>query len=116
MVSTPQTPIQQYTYPDGTKSSIRPVDGQIFQEWGVNQNPLRTWMYDDMKGNWYDITLNHKSPPIQWGNVTLNPVPPAFHSKDDLEEFDRLISEGSACECGAEKVGSSVHSNWCRKS
>lgn len=101
-----QAQAQTYIYPDGTQSANPPSDGQIFIEWDQNQNPKRTWMWDDSASQWFDVT----SP--------SSPAPNAMTDFDLVQEFDRLVAEGGVhlndrCECGSDKVGSPKHSSWC---
>lgn len=89
---------QTYAYPDGTQSTSPPSDGQVFIEWDHNKKPKRTWQYDDLLKQWFDI--HNLSSEAEF---------------DLVKEFERLIGEGHKCECGSDKVGSPKHSTWCPK-
>ena len=109
--SNPNPVVKKYVYPDGHTNIFRPADGQTFIEWGPNQNPIKNWIWNDFKEQWIDITIyinpNSGSNWARGANQEL---------EDNIaKEFEHLISEISECECGSDKIGSSKHSNWCKK-
>jgi hypothetical protein len=54
---------------------------------------------------------------VSIGGATVTPATDLhkdFTSNPDLDQFSFTV-DPSVCECGAEKIRSSIHSNWCAK-
>lgn len=105
------TSVPTYLYPDGTQSTAKPSDGQIFCIWDHNQVVETVWQWEDTQSKWIDVTVNNpkgSSSGARYINI------PDF---DLVKEFERLVDEGNSikCECGSEKLGSPKHSTWCIK-
>lgn len=83
-----------YVYPDGTMSSNKPVDGQVFVIYDSKQSATSMWQWDGLKEQWYDVTTRPK-----------------------IKQYDLGYSwtKKKLCECGGEKTGSNRHSTWCPK-
>lgn len=92
-------PYPTYTMPDGTRSFNRPRDGHVF-----HNKDGSSWMWDNVYEKWVrikDIAYN--------GKVTYYD-----EAHPDFEQ-DMELARKQVCECGAEKVKSSMHSSWCPK-
>lgn len=103
--------VQTWVYPDGNSSVRKPFDGEQF-------NDIKTgdcWAWDESKQQWfhsgYTLTYNSGNNPnvifAGPGKITINGV--------ELEGTVSITTKDSKCECGSEAVGSSKHSNWCKK-
>jgi hypothetical protein len=117
-----------YTYPDGTQTQNRPVDGQIFYTWDWNGDPIGIWQWDDYLDRWCDITHINNMPTSKnlgtahnsntgtytiptSGNYSINGKTQHYDAGDSFTWYP----ETNKCECGAEKTGSNKHSTWCPK-
>jgi hypothetical protein len=99
---------QGYLYPDGTRSSRKPKDGEIFQL-TKNGSVESTWQYDDLLSQWFNISSGKPTK----ANTATHVVP---EIKYTFAGTGLDISwDKPKCECGSEAVGSPRHSSWCCK-
>lgn len=117
-----------YTYPDGTKASRQPADGEIFH---IHKNGSvdSTWQYDDFLNQWFNVTSSK-----QYSAANTATHPPGSMMQglkammDKLDEADKkMLDEGGGviwggyvkkCDCGTHacdpKTPPSKHSTWCK--
>lgn len=104
--------MSKWTYPDGTTSTKKPRDGETFQLFKYGRFDSE-WMWDGLFEQWK-----------RRSRVILTNGQPVVHISDPNDEilldeprqvYDAREPE-TKCECGAEKVKSSMHSTWCPKS
>lgn len=104
--------------PDGTKTTNRPKDGQVWTKWDANQNPIETWQWDDFLCQWFNISSGK---PTQHNTKTFAINCPMdldnLELDDDWRKDKATITKISTfkCNCGSEAVGSPRHSHWCDK-
>lgn len=98
-----------YVYPDGTRSPCRPTDGEIFRYTQHNE----TWQWDDFLGQWFNISSGTPNA----HNTRTHVVPAVYpYQEPDWEQLYPIPDYAeNKCECGSESVGSSKHSDWCKK-
>lgn len=90
-----------YAYPDGTTSTNRPVDGQVFYIFNPFGTPVGIYQWDGLKDQWYDVVTMRTN----YLEITANGDTTASENKNIIKK----------CECGSEKAGSNIHSKWCAK-
>lgn len=119
-----------YLYPDGTRSSRKPKDGEVFYI-TKNGSVESTWQWDDMLMQWFNVssgkatkanTATHVVPTGVF--VDPNPVGDPDLLKKQFDEAMNNIKDAfktpivwdrPKCECGSDAVGSPRHSSWCCK-
>jgi len=90
----------QYTYPDGSTSSVRPRDGQMFYV-HTGGSVTGSFMWDDLLGLWVDTSA---------GAVPGHPYAP---SVSGIDWSGAIYDPPLKCECGKEKHKFANHSSWC---
>lgn len=102
--------LKTFTYPDGSKASREPGDGEVFYIWDANQQPKSVWQWDGVTQQWHNIT-----------GITAAGADPSYGYSFSIDlpegmeiDLDRL-QQTVKCECGSEKIGSNQHSSWCPK-
>lgn len=104
-----------YLYPDGTRASRKPADGELFHI-TKNGSTESSWQYDDMLSQWFNVSSGKPTPQ----NTTLYPYQMAPMDSYELEPtpsiFDLLKSGKTLCDCGLHSVqsNSTRHSTWCK--
>lgn len=91
-----------YTYPDGTKSVVKPKQGQTYCYY-TPMNTVQDWIWDDVAQTW-----------IKFKETSVG-TPQFFIDFSEMEEGPDKLREPTKCECGSEKTGSNRHSTWCQK-
>lgn len=98
---------QVWLFPDGTKSTTKPKDGQTCSNTDPMTGNFIEWVWDDVKQQWF---VKNPLNPIYTYKVVYNPK---------IEFHDVKITIGDLpevkCDCGSHAVGSPRHSTWCKK-
>jgi len=93
-----------YGYPDGTKSTERPNDGQLSLKYGIDGTST-VYQWDDFKEQWFDVTGHY--------------IGMAGDEFDRQLQASKVKKKGPSpiptCDCGSEACGSNRHSSWCSK-
>jgi hypothetical protein len=102
-----------YTYPDGTKSSRRPKDGEFYVKTDPSTGAVEsTWQWDDVLGQWFNTSSGkpnqHNTKTFVMENLQFDGI---FIEYDE----NKIRLWGAKCQCGSEAVGSPKHSHWCDK-
>lgn len=92
-------PYPTYTMPDGTRSFSKPKDGAKF----TTQDGTM-WTYDGLYEKW-----------MKYANIDMSSAYVGVDLAHPDFEQDMELARKQVCECGAEKVKSSMHSSWCPK-
>jgi hypothetical protein len=111
-----------YVYPDGTKSTTRPTDGQVFIVWdNATQKSQSTWQWDDYMGQWFNASTGQ---PNKHNTATFVVPPPAI-SDEEAEQLMKALEVGNTvkgpltiyvpkCECGARHTEfPQIHLRFC---
>lgn len=103
---------QQYSYPGGITSPIKPQDKEIHITWDPSGSPKFIHQWDDALGFWNDITP--KSPgPGCYGGALIAKHPQAV----EFVPLELTIQDIKPveCECGSgnNRLGQG-HSDWCK--
>lgn len=95
---------QYYVYPDGTKGTNKPRDGQTYSTQDPSTGDITNWQYDGLQDQWCRVGGGRMAggPGIPGASSTIfvNWEPESAQPK---------------CECGSDKVGSPKHSKYCKK-
>jgi hypothetical protein len=99
-----------HIYPDGTKASRKPRDGEKFY---ITKNGVveSTWQWDDVMDKWVNISSGKPT------KANTASYPPSIKYTFAGTGLDIAIKDPKTakCECGSEAVGSPRHSSWCCK-
>lgn len=92
---------QTWAYPDGTKATRKPGDGEVFRKLSSNaaQEDCYIWYDQQQNWKWIGAKIIAPTPKIEFIPITIH--------IGNVEEMK--------CECGSEKSGSNKHSDWCKK-
>jgi hypothetical protein len=93
---------QTYSYPDGTKRVVKPVDGEVCTAQDYLTGDTTSFVWDGQLELWYEIS--HR---------TGTNSPRGYREQKNSQSTSTFNEP--KCECGAEKVGSNNHSSWCEK-
>lgn len=90
--------------------------------WVNKDSSLYTWIQEDLKRSQANAAEVNKifGTEQQTEQLYSMPMPQTFEDLVGADEAAQYLSEvvrdfDKACECGAEKCGSNIHSTWCPK-